>query len=329
MLNRCISLLCAEHLVCMASRLPAFANMTLAVKRELCAVMLLTVVDKAGTVIHHDSEELDSWSVVLNGTAEIRQRDGNRIEIGPGEVYGIGSNMECKIMQGVMKTKTDDYQFVSVMRTDFCRILSRVEESTEREEENGSVVLVREHRVLDRSGTRKGHVVVKASPDRLLRHLVEDRSSADPSFPEDLLLTYRVFVPSPMYLASRLLQWFQNEKQLREKVTRIILLWVNNHFEDFEDDPAMTDILEKFESLLEQENMGGHLRLLAIAIDAKTSKRVLTLARPSRHEPLSFTLMITIEGTFVAAVEENGRAERIGLRRGDQVGVASAELAGN
>ena len=47
------------------------------------------------------------------------------------------------------------------MRTDFCRILSRVEESTEREEENGSVVLVREHRVLDRSGTRKGHVVVK------------------------------------------------------------------------------------------------------------------------------------------------------------------------
>ena len=69
--------------------------------------------------------------------------------------------------------------------------------------------------------------------------------------------------------------------------------------------------------------------MLAIAIDAKTSKRVLTLARPSRHEPLSFTLMITIEGTFVAAVEENGRAERIGLRRGDQVGVASAELAGN
>ena len=35
------------------------------------------------------------------------------------------------------------------------------------------------------------------------------------------------------------------------QVTRIVLLWVNNHFNDFEGDLAMTRFLEDFEKLLE------------------------------------------------------------------------------
>lgn len=35
------------------------------------------------------------------------------------------------------------------------------------------------------------------------------------------------------------------------QVTRIVLLWVNNHFNDFEGDPAMTRFLEEFEKNLE------------------------------------------------------------------------------
>jgi hypothetical protein len=35
------------------------------------------------------------------------------------------------------------------------------------------------------------------------------------------------------------------------QVTRIVLLWVNNHFNDFEGDPAMTQFLEEFERNLE------------------------------------------------------------------------------
>lgn len=35
------------------------------------------------------------------------------------------------------------------------------------------------------------------------------------------------------------------------QVTRIVLLWVNNHFNDFEGDPAMTHFLEDFEKRLE------------------------------------------------------------------------------
>ena len=37
------------------------------------------------------------------------------------------------------------------------------------------------------------------------------------------------------------------------QVTRVVLLWVNNHFNDFESDPAMNEFLEKFEILLERE----------------------------------------------------------------------------
>lgn len=35
------------------------------------------------------------------------------------------------------------------------------------------------------------------------------------------------------------------------QVTRIVLLWVNNHFNDFEGNTAMTRFLEDFEKLLE------------------------------------------------------------------------------
>lgn len=35
------------------------------------------------------------------------------------------------------------------------------------------------------------------------------------------------------------------------QVTRIVLLWVNNHFNDFEGDQAMTHFLEEFEKHLE------------------------------------------------------------------------------
>lgn len=34
------------------------------------------------------------------------------------------------------------------------------------------------------------------------------------------------------------------------QVTRIVLLWVNNHFNDFEGNPSMTQFLEDFEKLL-------------------------------------------------------------------------------
>ena len=47
--------------------LKAFTNMTLSVRRALVATMVFAVVEKAGTVVMTDGEELDSWSVIING----------------------------------------------------------------------------------------------------------------------------------------------------------------------------------------------------------------------------------------------------------------------
>lgn len=65
----------------------------------------------------------------------------------------------------------------------------------------------------------------------------------DPGYIEDFLLTYRTFVDSPAEITRQMLDWFQDDK-LRDRVTRVVLLWVNNHFTDFETDPDMMEFLE-------------------------------------------------------------------------------------
>lgn len=60
-----------EILLEFTQHLRAFANMTLSVRRALCRVMVFAVVEKAGTVVMNDGEELDSWSVIINGHVEI------------------------------------------------------------------------------------------------------------------------------------------------------------------------------------------------------------------------------------------------------------------
>lgn len=74
-------------------------------------------------------------------------------------------------------------------------------------------------------------------------------------------------------------------------MTRVVLLWVNNHFTDFETDPHMMEFLELFEAGLERETMTGQLRLLNIACAAKARVRCVTLARPSRDEVLHFSVL--------------------------------------
>ena len=41
----------------------------------MVARQVFAVVDKAGTVLMNDGEELDSWSVIINGHVEVS--DGN------------------------------------------------------------------------------------------------------------------------------------------------------------------------------------------------------------------------------------------------------------
>ena len=87
--------------------------------------------------------------------------------------------------------------------------------------------------------------------------LIEE-NSIDPTYVEDFLLTHRTFIDNSIDVANQLLEWFQ-EPSVRDRVTRVVLLWVNNHFTDFETDPAMMEFLETFEAGLEREKMQGQV----------------------------------------------------------------------
>ncbi|KAL6117279.1 rapgef2 [Pungitius sinensis] len=310
-----------EQLLEFMHQLPAFANMTMSVRRELCAVMVFAVVERAGTIVLNDGEELDSWSVILNGSVEVTYPEGRAEILCMGNSFGVSPTMEKEYMKGVMKTKVDDCQFVCIAQQDYCCILNQVEKNMQKVEEEGEIVMVKEHRELDRTGTRKGHIVIKGTSERLTMHLVEEHSVVDPTYIEDFLLTYRTFLSSPMVVGKKLLEWF-HDPSLRDKVTRVVLLWVNNHFNDFEGDSAMTHFLEEFENNLEKEKMCGHLRLLNIACAAKAKPRLVTLTKPSRDSPLAFSLLGGQEKgfrIFLDAVEPGSKAAEVGLKRGDQI----------
>ncbi|XP_070953903.1 rap guanine nucleotide exchange factor 6 isoform X18 [Macaca nemestrina] len=310
-----------EQLLEFMHQLPAFANMTMSVRRELCSVMIFEVVEQAGAIILEDGQELDSWYVILNGTVEISHPDGKVENLFMGNSFGITPTLDKQYMHGIVRTKVDDCQFVCIAQQDYWRILNHVEKNTHKVEEEGEIVMVHEHRELDRSGTRKGHIVIKATPERLIMHLIEEHSIVDPTYIEDFLLTYRTFLESPLDVGIKLLEWFKIDS-LRDKVTRIVLLWVNNHFNDFEGDPAMTRFLEEFEKNLEDTKMNGHLRLLNIACAAKAKWRQVVLQKASRESPLQFSLNGGSEkgfGIFVEGVEPGSKAADSGLKRGDQI----------
>ncbi|XP_074528625.1 rap guanine nucleotide exchange factor 6 isoform X2 [Halichoeres trimaculatus] len=310
-----------EQLLEFMHQLPAFANMTMSVRRDLCSVMVFEVVEQAGTAILHHKQELDHWYVILNGAVEISHPEGRTETLCMGNSFGISPSLDKQYMDGEVRTKGDDCQFVCIAQEDYWRILNHVEKNTHKVEEEGEIVMVKEHRELDRSGTRKGHIVIKGTPERLIMHLVEEPSVVDPTYIEDFLLTYRTFLSNPMDVGKKLLEWFQQDSR-RDTVTRIVLLWVNNHFNDFEGDPAMTHFLEDFERHLEMTKMKGHLRLLNIACAAKAKWRQITLQKPSRETPLYFSVQGGSErgfGVFVEAVEPGSKAAEAGLKRGDQI----------
>ena len=94
----------------------------------LFLVMVFAVVEKAGTIVMNDGEELDSWSVIINGEVRIDQPQTSqnvepKVVVGPrflrwGDSFGITPTMEKLFHQGVMKTCLDDCQFVCITQVD-------------------------------------------------------------------------------------------------------------------------------------------------------------------------------------------------------------------
>ncbi|XP_035779151.1 rap guanine nucleotide exchange factor 2-like isoform X2 [Anopheles albimanus] len=350
-------------------KLKAFTNMTFAVRRALCSVMVFAVVEKAGTVVMNDGEELDSWSVLINGHVEIEHSTGEVEYLHYGDSFGIMPTMDKLYHRGVMRTKCDDCQFVCITQTDYYRIQHQGEDNIRKIEEDGRVVMVTELRnSTAENGSRKGYVVIRGTVERLLHQLVEDTTQTDQNYVEDFLLTCRTFISSPIDISKQLLKWFNvdsgggpggtgNEivdgasntgvsgdfvdgaaasiahhvsmgppsspapsaSDLCDRVTRVVLLWVNNHFTDFDTDPQMMEFLEIFESALEKRNMLEQLRLLHVYAQHNARERNVTLARSSRDEDLNFQISGGPGGIFITRVEAKTKAYDAGLKRGDQI----------
>ena len=150
-----------ETLLEFTQHLKAFTNMTLAVRRALCSVMVFAVVEKAGTVVMNDGEELDSWSVLINGHVEVEHVNGETEQLQVGDSFGILPTMDKLYHRGVMRTRCDDCQFVCITQTDYYRIQHQGEENIQRHEEGGRVVMVTEQRGALEGGGRRGHVVIR------------------------------------------------------------------------------------------------------------------------------------------------------------------------
>jgi len=80
--------------------LEAFAGMTQAVRTKMCAVMVFAVVDKENTVVMNDKEELDSWSVIINGAVRVEGGEGGRkYVLSLGQGFGIKPTMKTEYHQ--------------------------------------------------------------------------------------------------------------------------------------------------------------------------------------------------------------------------------------
>lgn len=108
----------------------------------------------------NDGEELDSWSVLINGHVEVEHSNGRIEHLHLGDSFGILPTMDRLYHQGVMRTRCDDCQFVCITQTDYYKIQHQGEENTRRHEENGSLVMVTEQRGALEGG-RRGPVVIR------------------------------------------------------------------------------------------------------------------------------------------------------------------------
>lgn len=60
--------------------------------------------------------QLDSWSVILNGSVEVTYPDARTEILCMGNSFGVSPTMEKEFMKGVMKTKVDDCQVSAWLR---------------------------------------------------------------------------------------------------------------------------------------------------------------------------------------------------------------------
>jgi len=204
--------------------------------------------------------------------------------------------------------------------------------------------MVTEYRLLNSTSDRTGEIVLRANASKLVERLVYDEANSlvDPTYIQDFLLTYRVFIDNPTFISNKLYDWFIENNNtptsssslntstnsltpsahLKKKVYRIVLEWITNHFNDFETNKDLYEFVERFQEVLNKEKMYEQLRVLTIALSTKSKQRTVTLARSKRDETLMFSIQGGWDkgyGIFVSRIDKESKAHELGMRKGDQI----------
>ncbi|KHN85676.1 Rap guanine nucleotide exchange factor 2 [Toxocara canis] len=297
----------------------ALASLPLSIKRELCMKMVFAVVSEAGTLVMQHNEKLDAWSVIVNGQVEVVRPDGQRFEYKLGDSFGAQPIPTNQYHVGEMRTLVDDCEFVLVEHRDYCNIMSKVADHIHRHSDGITGEIVSETETRRSVGSQVGQVLIKANKEKLIEHLIDERDVVvDANYADDFLLMYRTFITDPTMIFEKLMHWFA-EASLRDRVARIVLLWANNHFNDFECNAEMMNLLERFERALERDQMHSQQSLLNIACSVKSRARTITYTRSSRDQPLCLSIIGGTEGIFVSDVQRGSQASKLGIKRGDQM----------
>jgi hypothetical protein len=114
--------------------------------------------------------------------------------------------------------------------------------------------MIKEIRIDDEERKIPREIVIKATIDKLLDLLIDENQLIDElNFVEDFLLTYRTFINDPLIITNKLLEYFNKNINSTscEHITRVILSWVNNHYNDFESNTKLNEFLEKFDDYLQ------------------------------------------------------------------------------
>lgn len=197
--------------------LPAFMNLTDPVRRKLCSYMVFVQIDLAGTLVLGDQEELDSWSVILNGKVKVTYEDCETInELEFGDDFGVRPTLDRQVHQGIMQTLCNDCQFICIAQHDYYNVLHESQDAQRRVlgQKTGEVCMIEERRFFDHDirhnsmkidriypddgadqeslddelGHRQGYVVIRGTPSALLEQLMDHDTATDPTYIEDFLL---------------------------------------------------------------------------------------------------------------------------------------------
>lgn len=81
--------------------------------------------------------------------------------------------------------------------------------------------------------------------------------------------------------------------------------------------------LDDFEKALAAANMANVAPLINIACSVKSRARTITYTRSDRDDALHFQILggsdLRTPGIFINAVDVDSQAEKIGLKRGDEI----------